>query len=302
MLYLAIFLVLSIIIIITLLIVILIYKHNIKIIAKQYKEIINSDTNAEILISSRQKEIKYFVKDINKTIKEYKKLRNNYYHNSLKLKQQIINLSHDLRTPITVIIGYLDLLEERGINNKELEVIKRRINELKDLTEDLFRFVIIEETNLVKEKLDVVNLLKESVLSFYNNFVKKNLKVSIDIKVDSLYIMANKEALNRVFNNIFSNIIKYADTDLVIMVENRQVIFRNHTKLIDKVKIGKIFDRFFTVNYQENSTGLGLDIARDIIEKLGYNISADLDNDIFSLIINFKGKDRIWNCFYSAVI
>lgn len=245
MLYLAIFLVLSIIIIITLLIVILIYKHNIKIIAKQYKEIINSDTNAEILISSRQKEIKYFVKDINKTIKEYKKLRNNYYHNSLKLKQQIINLSHDLRTPITVIIGYLDLLEERGINNKELEVIKRRINELKDLTEDLFRFVIIEETNLVKEKLDVVNLLKESVLSFYNNFVKKNLKVSIDIKVDSLYIMANKEALNRVFNNIFSNIIKYADTDLVIVVENGQVIFRNHTKLIDKVKIGKIFDRFF---------------------------------------------------------
>lgn len=293
MLYLAIFLVLSIIIIITLLIVILIYKHNIKIIAKQYKEIINSDTNAEILISSRQKEIKYFVKDINKTIKEYKKLRNNYYHNSLKLKQQIINLSHDLRTPITVIIGYLDLLEERGINNKELEVIKRRINELKDLTEDLFRFVIIEETNLVKEKLDVVNLLKESVLSFYNNFVKKNLKVSIDIKVDSLYIMANKEALNRVFNNIFSNIIKYADTDLVIMVENRQVIFKNHTKLIDKVKIGKIFDRFFTVNYKENSTGLGLDIARDIIEKLGHNISADLDNDIFSLIINFKGKDRI---------
>lgn len=293
MLYLAIFLVLSIIIIITLLIVILIYKHNIKIIAKQYKEIINSDTNAEILISSRQKEIKYFVKDINKTIKEYKKLRNNYYHNSLKLKQQIINLSHDLRTPITVIIGYLDLLEERGINNKELEVIKRRINELKDLTEDLFRFVIIEETNLVKEKLDVVNLLKESVLSFYNNFVKKNLKVSIYIKVDSLYIMANKEALNRVFNNIFSNIIKYADTDLVIMVENRQVIFKNHTKLIDKVKIGKIFDRFFTVNYKENSTGLGLDIARDIIEKLGYNISADLDNDIFSLIINFKGKDRI---------
>lgn len=293
MLYLAIFLVLSIIIIITLLIIILIYKHNIKIIAKQYKEIINSDTNAEILISSRQKEIKYFVKDINKTIKEYKKLRNNYYHNSLKLKQQIINLSHDLRTPITVIIGYLDLLEERGINNKELEVIKRRINELKDLTEDLFRFVIIEETNLVKEKLDVVNLLKESVLSFYNNFVKKNLKVSIDIKVDSLYIMANKEALNRVFNNIFSNIIKYADTDLVIMVENRQVIFKNHTKLIDKVKIGKIFDRFFTVNYKENSTGLGLDIARDIIEKLGYNISADLDNDIFSLIINFKGKDRI---------
>lgn len=293
MLYLAIFLVLSIIIIITLLIVILIYKHNIKIIAKQYKEIINSDTNAEILISSRQKEIKYFVKDINKTIKEYKKLRNNYYHNSLKLKQQIINLSHDLRTPITVIIGYLDLLEERGINNKELEVIKRRINELKDLTEDLFRFVIIEETNLVKEKLDVVNLLKGSVLSFYNNFVKKNLKVSIEIKVDSLYIMANKEALNRVFNNIFSNIIKYADTDLVIMVENRQVIFKNHTKLIDKVKIGKIFDRFFTVNYKENSTGLGLDIARDIIEKLGYNISADLDNDIFSLIINFKGKDRI---------
>lgn len=293
MLYLAIFLVLSIIIIITLLIIILIYKHNIKIIAKQYKEIINSDTNTEILISSRQREIKYFVKEINKTIKEYKKLRNNYNHNSLKLKQQIINLSHDLRTPITVIIGYLDLLEERGINNKELEVIKRRINELKDLTEDLFRFVIIEETNLVKEKLDVVNLLKESVLSFYNNFVKKNLKVSIDIKVDSLYIMANKEALNRVFNNIFSNIIKYADTDLVIMVENRQVIFKNHTKLIDKVKIGKIFDRFFTVNYKENSTGLGLDIARDIIEKLGYNISADLDNDIFSLIINFKGKDRI---------
>lgn len=293
MLYLAIFLVLSIIIIITLLIIILIYKHNIKIIAKQYKEIINSDTNAEILISSRQREIKYFVKDINKTIKEYKKLRNNYNHNSLKLKQQIINLSHDLRTPITVIIGYLDLLEERGINNKEFEVIKRRINELKDLTEDLFRFVIIEETNLVKEKLDVVNLLKESVLSFYNNFVKKNLKVSIDIKVDSLYIMANKEALNRVFNNIFSNIIKYADTDLVIVVENGQVIFKNHTKLIDKVKIGKIFDRFFTVNYKENSTGLGLDIARDIIEKLGYNISADLDNDIFSLIINFKGKDRI---------
>ncbi len=105
--------------------------------------------------------------------------------------------------------------------------------------------------------------------------------------------MANKEALNRVFNNIFSNIIKYADTDLVIMVENRQVIFKNHTKLIDKVKIGKIFDRFFTVNYKENSTGLGLDIARDIIDKLGYNISADLDNDIFSLIINFKGKDRL---------
>lgn len=128
--------------------IIIIYNKNLKTINIEFNNIISTDTNQEISLSTRNKNYIKFVKELNKNIKRFKKLRNHYYLGNDKLKKAIIDLSHDLRTPITVIIGYLNILRENGNYNKELEIIERRVDELKMLVGDLFKTVLVLDLNV----------------------------------------------------------------------------------------------------------------------------------------------------------
>ena len=268
--------------------IIIIYNKNLKTINIEFNNIISTDTNQEISLSTRNKNYIKFVKELNKNIKRFKKLRNHYYLGNDKLKKAIIDLSHDLRTPITVIIGYLNILRENGNYNKELEIIERRVDELKMLVGDLFKTVLVLDLNVQVQEFNVITILQEVLLSFYPNLNEAKIDVTVSINDDNINILANKEAIIRVFNNIFSNAIKYVSYDLIVSEKDNIIKIANHTDKLDNVKVAKIFDRYYTVRDLSYSTCLGFDIAKTIIEKYGYKISARYVDDLFELIIDFN--------------
>lgn len=280
-------LVVAITIILLLIVKIIIYRKNLNAIKNAYQTIIKSDTNGEITISTRNKEFKALVNELNRSLRELKELRIEYNNGNTELKKIIVNLSHDLRTPITAIIGYLNLLEEKNIQFKELEVIQKRMNELKDLTEDLFRYTLLVDVHNENESLNVIDCLKEALLSFYGALSMAKIETSVNILEEEITIKSNRETLNRIFNNIFSNILKYAEKNLNILVKDSEIIISNYTTKVDNLKIGKIFDRYFTVSTNEYATGLGLDIARSLVEAIGGKITASLKNNIFTLTLSF---------------
>ncbi len=287
MFWLILFLVFAILIIFILIVKIIIYKQNLKEVKLSYMEAIKTDTNSKITISTRSKEFKNLVLELNNSLNELKILRMEYNNGNKELRKIIINLSHDLRTPITAIIGYLNLLEEKNIKLKELDIIQKRVYELKDLTEDLFRYVLLTEVHQEMTKINVIKILEDTLLSFYESLKQANLEVNISFTNKEIFVNSNTETIQRIFGNIFSNIIKYAEQKLDIKVEERKIYFSNPTSKFDNIQVGKIFDRYFTVSYKEHGTGLGLDIARSLIEEIGGNIKASLQDNIFTLIVEF---------------
>ena len=158
MFYLTVFLILALVIILGLVSVLVVLIMDMKAITQQYKTILHTDTNREITINSRLKSVRLFVKELNKGLKDLKKIRFEHKNGMDQLKKNIIDLSHDLRTPITAVIGYLDLLEDKETEIQELSIIRKRVEELKTLSEDLFRYALIAEIKERKERLNVVDL------------------------------------------------------------------------------------------------------------------------------------------------
>ena len=199
-------------------------------------------------------------------------------------------ISHDLRTPLTAINGYLDLLEreEKSENvQRYLSQIKNRTEVLKNLTEELFRYSVVTSSQDLKlEHMDVVRALEESLLSFYAVMQEKGIQPEIKLPEEPVFRELDAGAVNRIFSNIISNALKYSDGDLsVVMDKNGCVTFSNTAHNLNAVTVGRLFDRFYTVESSRNSTGLGLSIAKLLIERMGGTISAQYAKNKLNIVI-----------------
>lgn len=259
------------------------------IIKKSAREIKNelayrleNSTNTLISISSRDKDMCVLAESLNVQLKELRKKSQNYEQGDLELKEAITNISHDLRTPLTAIIGYLDLME--NIGNDEVSrytaMIRNRTDVMKQLTEELFRYSIItsvQETNL--EMLCINDVLEETLAGFYGAITKCGIVPDIDISETRTERKLDKSALSRIFSNITSNALKYSDGDFQVRLSDDGVItFSNSAEKLTSIETEKLFDRFYTVENARNSTGLGLSIAKLLTKRMDGEISAELDN------------------------
>lgn len=198
-----------------------------------------------------------------------------------KLKKAVTNISHDLRTPLTAICGYLDLLqrEEHTENSKKyLSVIRERTDSMRNLTEELFKYSVInsETESLKPEKVSLNDILEQSLAAIYGILSECSIVPEIKITDFPVERVLDKTALRRVFDNILSNAAKYSDGDLTVeLFQNGTVSFSNSAKDLDKIKTERLFDRFYTVETASDSTGLGLSIAKLLTEKMCGTVSAD---------------------------
>ena len=252
--------------------------------AREITEAVNdrlsADTNVLVDISSRDPYMLKLASEINMQLKQLRKERHRYQQGDLELKEAVTNISHDLRTPLTAICGYLDLLqrEEKSENvERYLSQIENRVEALKSLTEELFRYsVITSSQDLKAEHLDLVRVLEDSLLSFYGIMQEKGIQPEIDLPEEPVYRELDPTALNRIISNIISNAMKYSDGDFsVSMSEDGCITFANTAKELDPVAVGRLFDRFYTVEANRNSTGLGLSIAKLLTEQMGGRIEAE---------------------------
>ena len=180
--------------------------------------------------------------------------------------------------------------EEKSENvQRYLSQIKNRTDVLKNLTEELFRYsVVTSSQDLKPEHMDVVRALEESLLSFYAVMQEKGIQPDIELPEEPIYRELDAGAVNRIFSNIISNALKYSDGDLsVVMDKNGRITFSNTAHNLNAVTVGRLFDRFYTVEASRNSTGLGLSIAKLLIERMGGNIEAIYNNNKLQIKITF---------------
>lgn len=272
-----------IIVILLLLIKLFFIKKSMREILGELKEKLNSDTNTLICISSGDKDMRGLAAALNAELEELRKQKLVCVRGDTELKNAIANISHDIRTPLTAVCGYLDLLEREDLNNTSrqyLAHISNRADVMKQLTEELFRYsVTVSEKELALEKICINEVLEESVASFYGAISKRRIEPYIDITEKKVIRISSKTALSRIFSNIISNALKYSSGDLsVVMNEQGEIIFKNSSDNIDRISVERLFDRFYTVEDGNSSTGLGLSIAKALAERLGGEINAEIEN------------------------
>lgn len=245
-------------------------------IAEEFADRLTSDTNTLIGISSRDRHMRKLAKDINNELNKLKKDRQRFQRGDLELKDAVTNISHDLRTPLTAICGYLELLEkEKNSANAEryIRVIRERTDSLKQLTEELFRYSVFTTSSdgASPEPVDLNRLLEESISAYYGALKQHRITPRITLPKRNVSRLLNRNACSRIFGNLISNAIKYSDGDLNITLgEDGGITFSNHAAHLDEITAGRLFDRFYTVETASaGSTGLGLSIARALTEQMG---------------------------------
>ena len=282
-----------ILVIISLFIKIHLLRKSAKEIECSFSERLLTDSNTLIDISSNDKRMRHLANEINIQLRKLRDERRKFQLGDLEVKAAMTNISHDLRTPLTAICGYLDLLEQEEKSetvNRYTAVIRNRTEMLKQLTEELFRYsVILASAEALKiEPVVINNVLEESIASFYTILKEKQISPKIIIPQKKIVRNLDRSALSRIFANLLNNAVKYSNGDLeVTLFENGEIHFINHASNLTEIEVGKLFDRFYTVNNARNSTGLGLSISKALVEKMNGTISAEYHDGMLTICIRF---------------
>jgi signal transduction histidine kinase len=267
-------------------------KKSMREIYTDFENCLSEDTNVQITVSSGDKTVTRLAKAINLQLTKLRKIKQQYSDGDRELKEAITNISHDLRTPLTAICGYLDLLEKQNHSEdteRYIEQIRNRSEVLKQLTEELFRYSIISSTpELSYEKVNLCRVLEESLISFEGTMQQVGIQPEIQMPSVPVWRTLDYSAVVRVFGNIINNAIRYSDGDFEVhLEENGKITFSNTANKLTTVEVGKLFDRFYTVDTARKSTGLGLAIAKTLVEKMNGKIEANIKNKKLNIVICF---------------
>ena len=254
---------------------------------------LSEDTNVLIDVASGDKAVRELAAGLNRQLAELRRQRNRFEHGDLELKEAITNISHDLRTPLTSIYGYLSLLKDEELTEEGrayLEAIEERAAAIRALTDELFAYTLAasESEDLPRQPIDVRAVLENSLSSYYAVFKEKGIQPQISLPEQKVERLLNEGALNRIFENIISNAVKYTDGDFrVELSDDGAATFANHAAGLSEVQVERLFDRFYTVNTARKSTGLGLAIARTLVEKMGGRIGASYEEQVLKVWVRF---------------
>lgn len=276
-----IFLIISLVLIIIFLIYYIIgINISIKEIEDNLDIILNNDTNKLITISTNNKRLNKLATNLNTNLRKIRKLEISYKNGNKELQESITNISHDLRTPLTAIKGYIDIIKKEKSKKKIVEYLKIIENKTEDLvilTEQLYDYSksLDLKDKLKKEKVCINDILEDTILSYYALIKKKNLTPEINITTKRIYRKIDKNMAIRILENIISNTIKYTDEDIKItLLDNGKIIIKNKSHVLDNTTVNKMFDRYYTIESGSNTSGIGLSIAKQLVNINGGKITA----------------------------
>ena len=262
-------------------------------IIRDLEDITEKDTNILLTTSSGDKSIKSLVDSLNKELKKLLSIKREYSKGVFDVKKSAENIAHDIRTPLTVIKGYVDLLEEEDLSEegkKCLEIIKGRTRYMKEMTDELFLSLSMKSRGVLSlSDIDAKSVLEEALVSFSNEFKKKGMTPSIITPNDKVILKADSKALYRVYSNIISNALKYGEGEFnVQMDEKGNITFSNYAPNMDSVEANKLLDRYYTISDAKASSGIGLSISNEILQEMGGELKVRLDNKRLYISIIYK--------------
>lgn len=283
-------------VIVIMLFLLILQKREIKSISRQLDRILSQDSN-ELVHSENGGISNSMINRINELLKKMRSGQILYKKKNHDIEQMITNISHDLRTPLTSAMGYINIILNSDIpdaeKKKQLQTVEQRLLRLEELINSFFEFSKIISGRVPElESLNLAEILQESIANYYDDFSKKNREIVLSCDLSRIMINSNRNMLMRIFDNLIGNALKHGSENLTVTVlktENISICFEN--KLLDShMDINHIFDEFYTtdISRAKGNTGLGLAIAKQFAEILGGEIYAEYENNIFSVTVIIK--------------
>lgn len=259
------------------------------------KNIEQENSNQLLNKQMDDKSMNHLIFQINLLLKAIHEKEINLKTKNESLQKMMINMAHDLRTPLTSAIGYIDMIQKEELSMAEKEkymgIIEERLNKLSDLITNFFDFSkAISEEEIEKQKENLMEILENSLANFYDDFTKQNRKIDLNSKVSKIEIVTNRALLIRIFDNLIVNSYKHSKSDLKInvqIVENKVVLeFINELEDLS-LDVQKMFEEFYTTDDSRNNgnTGLGLAIVKEFVRLLGGSIQAQKVDHFLKIIL-----------------
>lgn len=282
-------------------IILILRQWNLRKMNRQLQKIINQfGTNEQLRNNLPGKELNSFVANVNHLISLFKKEEQHTIRQNIEFRQEITNVSHDIRTPLTSIKGFSELLLDPQLSSSErneyLKIIQKKTDTLLRTVNTFYEISQLEsgDTVLCFETFSLGELVVETILTFQADFEKKEINVKIKEDNFAKMILANKKATERIILNIIQNALRYSHNffEISIQENERSLVLeaKNDGQSISSAELSKIFDRSYTIDQsrRDGQTGLGLYIVKAIAEKQGGTTQATFENGIFSLAIYFQ--------------
>lgn len=274
-------------------------RREIRSMSRQLEDLSSGRTEKKISLTLVDARLNGLAAQINENMELQKQLRIDARKSEQRLKDSIAGVSHDLRTPLTAIIGYIQMLERSGLNGEQQEkatIILKKANAMRELVESFFELSVIEsgQSELAEEAVNFTNIVSEAVVDFIPRFEAAELEPDVDLGNKSLYIAGDTTALGRIVQNLLSNALKYTAGRVKLALEERdgEIILTvvNEVRPDTPPDMERIFERFYTGDDCRNSgsAGLGLYIVKLLAEKMQGAVSASLENKMLSVYVVFQ--------------
>ena len=255
-------------------------------ISQKLEEILDTDSDEKVMVFTDNPSLISLATQINRLLVDRQKVRADYRRSELASKRMLSNISHDIKTPMTVILGYLEIMRVNGDPRQEmLGKVEATAHRVMELITQFFTLAKLEagDTELERSKLNLNEVCSENILSFYELLSTQDFQIEVDIPNAPIFVMSNLDALQRILFNLISNAIRYgADGKYLGMFlrsdeENAYIDIIDKGRGIPKEFADTIFDRLFTMEDSRNprmqGNGLGLTIAKNLAVQLGGDIT-----------------------------
>ena len=270
------------------------YRRQVKKTCRRIAFIKNNDTNMELLSDLNFHELNMLEKEINEVIEKNRQISIAAKRSENNLKETIVNISHDIRTPLTSLDGFFQLLKNSDSEEERtqcVDVIQNRINNLKYMLEELFTYTKLqnEDYKLQTEPVDIVRCVSSALVSFYNEFQEKGIEVQADFTDEEAVVDCNAEAVQRIVQNVLKNVLDHGSktVEMTLKQENERVVFSCSNKVDnpDSIDVSQVFTRFYKSDpaRTHSSTGLGLAIAKGLAERMNGGVMAEVEGEWFRI-------------------
>ncbi len=251
---------------------------------EKLEEIFETGSDEKIMVFTDNPVLMDLGAQINRLLIERQKINANFKREQISSRKMLANISHDIKTPLTVILGYLEIMRLNQTDDEMLEKVEEKARQVMNLINQFFTLAKLEsgDTDVKLCKINISEVCRENILGFYDILLQKEFKVDLDIPDTPVFVQGDKDALQRIFYNLLSNVMRYGSDGKYLGIFVRQDESSVYIDVVDKGKgierefISNVFDRLYTMEDSRNreiqGNGLGLTIAKNLAERLGGDI------------------------------
>ena len=264
-----------------------------KEISQKLEKIQDTDSDENIMLFTDEQALMELLVQINRLLENQRKMKVDYRRSQISAKKMLSNISHDIKTPMTVILGYLEIMRINGDKEDEMLLkVEQKAKRVMELINQFFTLAKLEAGDMEQEisRINICEVCRENILDFYELLKQKEFQVEVKIPEEAVSIMGNKEALHRILYNLISNVIRYGLDGRYLGLVLRSVKNDVYIDVIDKGKgiekefAGNVFERLFTMEDSRNrriqGNGLGLTIAQTLAQQLGGEIVLESEPNV----------------------